>query len=46
MRLLLRTRPYEREGGAAMRLHDLWAERIKDNIRAEAGSASAGTSWR
>ena len=34
MRLLLRTRPYEREGGAAMRLHDLWAERIKDNIRA------------
>lgn len=34
MRLLLRTRPYEREKGASMRLHDLWVDRVKDNIRA------------
>ncbi|MCF0247995.1 MAG: 2-hydroxyacyl-CoA dehydratase, partial [Synergistes sp.] len=34
MRLLLRTRPYEIEKGSAEALHDKWAERIKDNIRA------------
>ncbi|MEG2183530.1 MAG: acyl-CoA dehydratase activase [Cloacibacillus sp.] len=34
MRLLLRTRPYERDKGESMRLHDLWAARIKENIRA------------
>ena len=33
MRLLLRTRPYETEKGASARLHDIWVERIKENIR-------------
>ena len=33
MRLLLRTRPYEREKGTSDRLYARWSERIKENIR-------------